>query len=74
MRYGNKTFIDDGQNGYRIQVNENMTVKDRIEELRDRIVKMFSLDSLGAFHEHSYKRATEYLTAEVEKKWKKLVQ
>ncbi|MEE0685385.1 MAG: accessory Sec system glycosyltransferase GtfA [Lachnospiraceae bacterium] len=74
VRYGNKTFIDDGQNGYRIPVNDNMTTNDRIEELRDRIVKMFSLESLEAFHKHSYKRAEEYLTAEVEKRWKKLVQ
>lgn len=74
VRYGNKTFIDDGKNGYRISVSDNMTTKDRIEELSDRIVKMFSLESLEAFHNHSYKRAEEFLTTEVEKKWKMLVQ
>lgn len=73
VRYGNKTFIDDGENGYRIPIDDSMDGKDKVAVLADRIVKLFKEDDLGKFHEHSYKKAEEYLTSEVEKRWAKLI-
>ena len=74
VRYGNQTFIDDGKNGYKIPVDDDMGTKDRIEALRERIVRMFSMENLEEFHKNSYEKAKDYLTTEVEKRWKKLVQ
>ncbi len=73
VRYGNKTFIDDGMNGYKIPVNDKMTTRDRINGLKDCIVRMFTKDDLEKFQKHSYEKAKEYLTTEVEKRWEKTV-
>jgi len=36
-------------------------------------VRLFIEADLEAFHEHSYKKAKEYLTTEVEKQWETLL-
>lgn len=47
--------------------------KERIRKLTDRIIKLFTKADLEKFHQHSYKKAENYLTAEVEKKWNLLL-
>jgi accessory Sec system glycosylation protein GtfA len=74
VRYGNQTFIDDEKNGYRIPVDEHMETRQRVRELTDRILRLFHEANLEAFHQHSYERAKEYLTAEVEKKWREALE
>ena len=73
VRYGNPTFIDDGENGYLIPVHDKMEAKERIDRLAGCIVRMFTEADMDQFHEHSYKKAEEYLTKEVEKRWAKLL-
>ena len=73
VRYGNPTFIDDGENGYLIPVDEYMTPKQKIEALADRVVRLFTEADLDKFHEHAYEKAKSFLTKEVELKWKQLV-
>lgn len=73
VRYGNQNFIDDGRNGYKIPVNDHMDNRERIRELTDRIIRLFTEADMEAFHQHSYEKAKEYLTTEVEKKWEKTV-
>lgn len=73
VRYGNPTFIDDGENGYLIPMDEHMTVKQKIEALTDRLVRLFTEADLDSFHAHSYQKAEGFLTREVELKWKKIV-
>lgn len=73
VRYGNPTFIDEGENGYLIPVDRNMTPKQRIAALADRLVRLFTQADLDSFHEHSYKKAEHFLTKEVELKWEKIV-
>ena len=73
VRYGNPTFIDEGKNGYLIQVDEHMTQKQKIEELTDRLIRLFTEADLDRFHEHSYEKAKKFLTKEVELKWKKIM-
>ena len=68
--YGNQTFIDPDENGYRIEVEESMDNKERVEKLQECVERLFLETDLGAFQEHSYRKATSYLTVEVEKKWK----
>ncbi|MBQ8233011.1 MAG: accessory Sec system glycosyltransferase GtfA [Lachnospiraceae bacterium] len=69
VRYGNKNFIDDGQNGYKIPVHDKMDAKERIQKLTESLVRLFTEADIEAFHEHSYAKAKNYLTTEVEKRW-----
>ena len=69
VRYGNQTFIDNGKNGYKIPVHDRMEKRERVKKLADRIVKLFTKADMEKFHEHSYKKAQNYLTVEVEKRW-----
>jgi accessory Sec system glycosylation protein GtfA len=69
VRYGNQNFIDDGKNGYKIPVHEKMEASERINELAKAIVRLFTEADLQAFHQHSYSKAEEYLTKEVERRW-----
>ncbi len=73
VRYGNQTFIDDKQNGYRIPVHEKMDKSERILELTKSIARLFKEADINAFHQHSYDKAKEYLTEEVEKRWEKAI-
>ena len=73
MRYGNQNFIDEGQNGYKIALDEHMDDKSKIALLAEKIVKLFTQADMEAFHEHSYEQAKGYLTEEVVDKWKNLI-
>ena len=73
VRYGNQNFIDHCNNGYIISVHDDMDKKERVDELAKSIICMFTEADMKAFHEHSYKKAHEYLTKEVEKRWEKLI-
>ena len=69
VRYGNQTFIDDGKNGYRIPIYDEMDQKEKITLLAKKIVHMLTEDDMEAFSEHSYEKAEAFLTKEVVKKW-----
>lgn len=69
VRYGNPTFIDNGKNGYLIQVHDRMDKKERVKKLTERIIRLFTKADMEAFHQHSYHKAQNYLTTEVEKRW-----
>ena len=69
VRYGNQTFIDDGENRYRIPIHDEMDQKEKIALLADRIVHMLTEDDMEAFSEHSYEKAQAFLTKEVVKRW-----
>lgn len=73
VRYGNPSFIDDGENGYLIPVNDKMEKQERIQKLSDCIIRLFTEADLEKFHAHSYDKAKEYMTKEVEKKWKNIL-
>lgn len=73
VRYGNPTFIDDGENGYLIPVEERMTPKEKTEALTDRLIRLFTQADLESFHKHSYEKAKKFLTEEVEQRWKDIV-
>ena len=73
VRYGNPTFIDNGENGYLISVNDKMEKKERIGKLAEYILRLFTEADIEAFHRHSYKKARAYLTQEVEKRWMNLL-
>lgn len=70
VRYGNQTFIDDGENGYVIPVHEKMDKSERVAKLTESIIRLFTEADMEAFHKHSYEKAEEYLTEKVEERWK----
>lgn len=73
VRYGNQNFVDHNRNGYKIPVHDKMEGRERVEKLAECIVRLFTEANLEAFHEHSYKKAQNYLTTEVEKRWETLL-
>lgn len=73
VRYGNQTFMDDGKNGYLIPVHEGMESKERIRELKDRIIRLFTEADLEKFHAYSYQKAAPFLTGNVERKWEEAI-
>ena len=73
VRYGNPNFIDDGKNGYLIPVHDKIEKQERVQKLAEAIVRLFTEADLEEFHKHSYHKANEYLTTEVEKKWKNIL-
>lgn len=73
VRYGNQTFIDDGLNGYRIPINDDMDASQRIDKLAECVIKLFTQDDPELYHSHSYEVASRFLTVEVEEKWKELI-
>lgn len=74
VRYGNPNFIDDGENGYLIAVNDKMEKRERVEKVAECIVRLFKEADLESFHQHSYKKAKKYLTGEVEKRWMQIIE
>ncbi|MCR4567964.1 MAG: accessory Sec system glycosyltransferase GtfA [Pseudobutyrivibrio sp.] len=73
VRYGNKNFIDEGKNGYRLPYAVGMEKSRRQSKLVEAIKKLCLEDDMESFRNHSYEKAKEYLASEVEAKWKKLV-
>ena len=73
VRYGNKTFIDEGKNGYKLSYSVGMEKGRRLNNMVNAIKKMFLEDDLEAMHQHSYKKAEKYLASEVEAKWENLI-
>lgn len=73
VRYGNPTFIKDGENGYLISVGDRMDSRERIEKLCECVVRLFTEANLEEFHKKSYEKAREYLEEEMEKRWKDLL-
>lgn len=73
VRYGNQNFIDDGKNGYLIAVHDKMEKKERIEKLTECIVRLFTEANMEKFHQHSYEKAKQYLTENVEQGWRNLL-
>lgn len=72
--YGNQTFIDDGQNGYRIPYEEDWSDEQKVARLRDAMVKLFTEADLAAYSQHSYELAEPYLTDNVAQRWGKVLE
>ena len=73
VRYGNQNFIDHEENGYKIPVHDHMESSERIDKLAEAIIRMFTEADMEQFHAHSYEKAQNYLTTEVEKRWATLI-
>lgn len=65
--YGAQAFIDEGENGYKLPWGD-------IQGLADAIVRLFTEADIEAFRQNSYRKAGFYLTEEIKKQWKTLIQ
>lgn len=68
VRYGNQAFIESGENGILIPIQDSMDQKEKVHLLADALVKLCTQMDMEACHQHSYQKAKEYMTEEVEKK------
>ena len=73
VRYGNQNFIDNGANGYKLYYMEGMEKSIRQKKMVEAIVKLFTVDNVDEFAQHSYEKAQKYLTKEVEEAWKRTI-
>ncbi len=73
VRYGNQTFIEDGENGYLLDISDCIDANDKIKLLTDAIVRLFEHDDLSGFNDNSYRIAERYLTEEVVKTWQNVL-
>ncbi len=72
VRYGNQTFIRDGENGYLLPKGEQ-SIEELTDLLAESIVKLFTEADLNAFEACSYEIAEPYLDEHVAERWKKLL-
>lgn len=71
--YGNQTFISEGENGYLVPYHSEEPEQKIINELSERIVKLFINDENTKFHAESYLRASKYLVSEVSLLWDRVI-
>ena len=68
-RYGNPTFIKEGENGFLVAYSETVPEEQLVKELADKLVQLFESD-LAPFHQASYDLASCYLTSKVLEVWR----
>ena len=68
-RYGNPTFIKEGENGFLVPYSETVPEEQLVKELADKLVQLFESD-LAPFHQASYDLASCYLTSKVLEVWR----
>ena len=68
-RYGNPTFIKEGENGYLVPYSETVPEEQLVKELAEKLVQLFKSD-LAPFHQASYDLASCYLTSKVLEVWR----
>lgn len=64
--YGMQTFVDEGENGYRVSIGS-------VDELTEGIVRLFTEADMEKFRQHSYEKARDYLTEAMERKWENIL-
>lgn len=75
VRYGNRLFIENGKNGYRIpfkteDVEHPEKVQEVIEKMAEAIVELFrDEERLRCYQAHSYEIAEQFLNEKIEKQW-----
>ena len=65
-RYGNPTFIKDGENGYLVPYSETMDEDLLVSQMADKIV-------FESMHQVSYDLAKQYLKPVILEAWRKLL-
>lgn len=69
VRYGNQTFIDNEKNGFLLPINDRQDGTECSNKLANSLVRLCTHTDIESFQSHSYEKAKQFLTSEVEKKW-----
>ena len=67
--YGNRCFIQDGQNGFLVPFKDGQPDEVTVKGLADAIEKLYEIDDLSGFSSYSYSEAEKYSFQEIRKKW-----
>lgn len=73
VRYGNSTFIDDGNNGYLIKLEDKDNIEKLSDDLSEKIIDFYKQDKQVEFQKTSYEIASGFLSDKVEQKWQDLI-
>lgn len=73
VRYGNQTFIKDGENGYLIERPVPDDPKEMTMLFAQKIIQLFKEKNLEQVHEVSYQVASAYLEEHIKEKWERFV-
>ncbi|MBM7643450.1 accessory Sec system glycosyltransferase GtfA [Streptococcus loxodontisalivarius] len=73
VRYGNKTFIKDGENGYLIPVLDRDDDQQIAQAFAQRIIALYKEKNMAELQNVSYGIAEEFLTSKLEQKWANLI-
>ncbi|KRL00996.1 glycosyl transferase [Liquorilactobacillus capillatus DSM 19910] len=74
VRYGNKTFIKNDQNGFLINYDGNPNLSEITDNISNKILKLFRSKNIQSFRKVSYHIGEKFLANEVERKWEKLLE
>lgn len=74
VRYGNQTFIREGENGYLIPSFETDDESAIIAAFATKLIALFNRRDRDVMQANSYDIARHFLTTEVEKKWQNLIE
>ncbi|MFV8808095.1 accessory Sec system glycosyltransferase GtfA [Aerococcus urinaeequi] len=72
VRYGNITFIKDGENGYLLPFDDISNKKKHIQQLSDALVRFYQKD-IQHMQQVSYDIAENFLEDQVQEKWENLL-
>ncbi|MCT1797200.1 accessory Sec system glycosyltransferase GtfA [Aerococcus viridans] len=72
VRYGNITFINDGENGYLLPFDDIFNNEKHIQHLSDALVRFYQKD-IQQMQQVSYALAEKFLEDQVQEKWENLV-
>lgn len=73
-RYGNQTFIQNEENGYLIPLFDVDDEEKIVSTLAEKICQIFEKEDLTTMHQISYEVAKDFVTSQIEIKWKGLVE
>ena len=74
VRYGMRCFGEHDKNGYKLPVSDDMGMAEKTDKLARTIIRLCCTEKIEQFRRRSYEIAAGYLTVEVEKKWKELIE
>lgn len=72
VRYGNQTFIRDGENGFLIAYEDQSKRKKYVQEIADAIIRLFEGD-IEASQATSYDVGAEFLTENIKARWTMMI-
>ena len=74
VRYGNQTFIREGENGYLLPLPNQRIEEEIATAYAEKICLIYKEQNLERLRQGAYERGAAFLTARVEEAWDHLIQ